>query len=611
MMDTELKKTNKLDRHLLFVIMSTVLMAGTLLAKNYKGAEYRTIESFLYGRFEARYRPPAGTGALASFFTYHDFSSSSAEWNEIDFEILGRYNHVVQTTSIGPYQKIRASHQWVPFNTHDDFHTYAFEWTPDYIAWFVDNQEVYRQDGDFISDFKFPQKIMMNIWNPEYEDWAGPWFDENLPLFAYYDYVSYASYTPGKGNCGSNNNFTLQWKDDFDYWDHTRWEKATHTFQGNKCDFVPENILFKNGKLILCLTDPEHIGGQDTQPPTMLYVWALENEVYIRFNEALDTLSAQNKSNYTIPGIQINKAELLDAQTVKLSTSGLQLGQRYNLVCINVQDLAEPPNKQIGQVKSFTPLQYLSFPIQINVGGDSVATYRSDQLWTPDRLYGHQDGISHTWFGHPEIENTHADELFWTELEGVVNYQIRVPVGDYQINFWICENQFQQQGARVFDIIVNGKKIISSLDPFKQFGYRFAGKIVADTVTAKDGLLSMHFTAIAGKTLLNAIQVVPLTTRIGKQSYREVMKDYSLVKIFPNPFNSSTTFLFKSVLESRAKIEIYNLKGQKVWSKKLANLKHGTHQVRWFPQQHSSGIYFAKIHLNKDECVTKKLVLIK
>ena len=78
--------------------------------KDYKGAEYRTKEAYIYGRFEVRYKPPKGDGFLASFFAYHEISSS-IEWNEIDFEILGRYDHDVLVTSIGPGQKTRNSHQ--------------------------------------------------------------------------------------------------------------------------------------------------------------------------------------------------------------------------------------------------------------------------------------------------------------------------------------------------------------------------------------------------------------------------------------------------------------------------------------------------------------------
>ena len=56
-------------------------------------------------------------------------------------------------------------------------------------------------------------------------DWGGFWDDRVLPRFSYYDWVRYASYTPGNGDTGTNNNFTYQWQDDFNEFDTTRWEK--------------------------------------------------------------------------------------------------------------------------------------------------------------------------------------------------------------------------------------------------------------------------------------------------------------------------------------------------------------------------------------------------
>src|SRR6185369_803329 len=55
----------------------------------YSGAELRTKDAYLYGRFETRMRSAAGSGLLSSFFTYSD--ASYPTWNEIDLEILGRY----------------------------------------------------------------------------------------------------------------------------------------------------------------------------------------------------------------------------------------------------------------------------------------------------------------------------------------------------------------------------------------------------------------------------------------------------------------------------------------------------------------------------------------
>ena len=47
--------------------------------------------------------------------------------------------------------------------------------------------------------------------------------------------MSYASYTPGEGDVGTDSNFTFLWRDDFDYFDSTRWEKKDdHTWGGNQ-----------------------------------------------------------------------------------------------------------------------------------------------------------------------------------------------------------------------------------------------------------------------------------------------------------------------------------------------------------------------------------------
>lgn len=309
-------------------IFCRVLIIGLLLnsigiAKDYKGAEYRTKESYTYGRFEVRYKPPKGDGFLASFFTYHEFTTSK-EWNEIDFEILGRYDHDVLVTSIAPGQKIRNSHQWVEFNTHEDFHNYGFEWTPDYIAWFIDNKEFYRQTQTHVAEFKYDQKIMMNIWPPDWEPWAGILDDRVLPVFAYYDWVSYAAYTPASGKTGTNNNFTLQRKDEFDSLDHNHWEKATHTFGGNNCDFVPENAVFKDGCLILCLTKATPLGYVDLTPPAIQWARAFQDKIMIGFTEALESSSAQTTTNYLISGITIAEAKLLeDNRTVALTVTGL------------------------------------------------------------------------------------------------------------------------------------------------------------------------------------------------------------------------------------------------------------------------------------------------
>ncbi len=134
---------------IIFIVILIFLFIGDNSAKHYKGAEYRTIEAYTYGRFEINYKSMPIEGLLASFFTYREIEGVG-DWNEIDLEILGRYDNEIQFNTITPGQVNQVRHHSVDFNPHTDYHTYAFEWTPEYVAWFIDGIEVYRQTGPIL-----------------------------------------------------------------------------------------------------------------------------------------------------------------------------------------------------------------------------------------------------------------------------------------------------------------------------------------------------------------------------------------------------------------------------------------------------------------------------
>ncbi|HJL75253.1 MAG TPA: family 16 glycosylhydrolase, partial [Candidatus Marinimicrobia bacterium] len=248
-----------ISRFLLFSFISAML-----LAKPYRGGELRTIESFQYGRFEVRMKSAPGSGVISSFFTFHDYWSeghtSSVYWNEIDLEWLGRYDDKVHTNLIIHDQWDLPDLSDLTFNPHEDFHTYAFEWTSEYIAFFVDDQLIRWVDNFYIESMYREQKIMMNIWQSTSVEWAGSFSASTLPTYAFYDWVKYYLWVDGTGNAGTNNDFILLWEDNFDSWDTNRWEKATHTWDGNNADFIHNNVVFMSGYMILCLTVPSATG---------------------------------------------------------------------------------------------------------------------------------------------------------------------------------------------------------------------------------------------------------------------------------------------------------------------------------------------------------------
>ena len=240
----------------LFLFISCLVLNAQ---KPYRGAEYRTIETFLYGRFEVRMKSALGSGIVSSFFTIRDYwgegLSDPQYWREIDFEALGNHTDKFQTNIITQYEQHHEILHTLLYNPHVGFHTYVFEWTPEYIDFYIDGQLVRHDGNPYVGTLDTYQKIMMNIWQPIWEDWVGEFDEDILPVYAFYDWVKYYSFTPGSGDYGLDNNFSHEWTDEFDYFDQVRWQKATHTWSSNNAQFVHENAVIQNGYLILCLTD--------------------------------------------------------------------------------------------------------------------------------------------------------------------------------------------------------------------------------------------------------------------------------------------------------------------------------------------------------------------
>lgn len=147
-------------------------------------------DEFLYGYFEARFRMPRGNGLIAAFFTYTR-PGGVETWNEIDMELLGRdprrLELVYHVAGQATLEVIN-----LPFDPSEDFHTYAFEWLPDRIRWYVDNRLVHTARGPLVRQLNRPQNIFASLWNSErMPRWLGvidpseaPW-EMNVACIAY------------------------------------------------------------------------------------------------------------------------------------------------------------------------------------------------------------------------------------------------------------------------------------------------------------------------------------------------------------------------------------------------------------------------------------------
>ena len=236
---------------------ATALIATVCVAEaSFRSGSVSTYEKFTYGKFITRMKAPDKMGTVASFFTYWDGPDfTPTEWNELDIEIVPSVVHNPFSMNIiyGDGVDKKESHQYAAgFNPHDDWHTYAMEWTPEYISWSIDGHEVRHvpTTDPAVEHMVKEQSLRMNFWTPTFHSWGKGLDAHDMPWYVLYDYVEVWLWN------SDSNEFELHWKDDFDKFDSKRWHKASGGFDANSSVFHPENVSVKAGNLVLKM-EPE------------------------------------------------------------------------------------------------------------------------------------------------------------------------------------------------------------------------------------------------------------------------------------------------------------------------------------------------------------------
>jgi beta-glucanase (GH16 family) len=157
----------------------------------YASGEYQTHAFFGYGRFEVRLKSVAAPGVVTGFFTYTGPTFGKPH-DEIDFEFLGKSPRQVQinyfTDGVGQH----STDIDLGFDASEAFHTYAFEWRPDSIRWFVDGRQVHEETGARGPLPSTPGKIYLDLWaGRDLDDWIGRFAYPGHPLVAEVDCVAF------------------------------------------------------------------------------------------------------------------------------------------------------------------------------------------------------------------------------------------------------------------------------------------------------------------------------------------------------------------------------------------------------------------------------------
>ena len=300
------------------IILSAISFC-ILAQKNYKGAEVYSNQSWKYGKVEMRMRMAKGSGILSTFFTYKNGSEvSGAFWEEVDIEVFGKNNaESFQSNIITNNPKKTSEEVHTPgYSMGDAYHTYTLEWTPNYVAWFIDGVLMRKTIGGQVSELTNTESFRFNLWAANITSWVGA-FDVNaLPAYQFVNWVKYSTYTPGTGNNGAD--FTLNWTDDFNTFNTTQWSKANWTFGENLADFDPNNALVKDGYLVLVLSKAGQTGFTGTVPidqvtnptPTVSITSPTANAIFC--SNSIININA----NASISSGSISKVDFYDGNTL-------------------------------------------------------------------------------------------------------------------------------------------------------------------------------------------------------------------------------------------------------------------------------------------------------
>jgi endo-1,3-1,4-beta-glycanase ExoK len=140
-------------------------------SKPFAGGELQSHAYHRYGYYEVRMRVPRGDGIVAAFLSY-SMPEGRATQQEIDIEFVGsRPNMIELGYHKGRHSEAQRVH--LPFDATEDFHTYAFEWTPEGIRWFVDNRLTHVYANDYTRGLSAPERIYLSLSASRIAAWTG------------------------------------------------------------------------------------------------------------------------------------------------------------------------------------------------------------------------------------------------------------------------------------------------------------------------------------------------------------------------------------------------------------------------------------------------------
>jgi hypothetical protein len=218
------------------------------------------------------------------------------------------------------------------------------------------------------------------------------------------------------------------------------------------------------------------------------------------------------------------------------------------------------------------------------------------------------DGTSSSYSSNLQINGTDEDEIYRSEKYGMVTYNVRLHNGIYNVKLMFAENYFTQSGKRIFDVYIEGNRVLQDFDIFNLVGNNTAYVKEVFNVEVTDGELNIHFASKIDNALINGIVIELVSLGVNDEIIPDE-KAFLLQQNFPNPFNGQTQIEFIINQPDNYHLTVYDLKGSIIQGSDLGYLASGKYSRKFNYDFLSSGVYFYELK-NSRISQTKKFVLL-
>jgi hypothetical protein len=135
-------------------------------------------------------------------------------------------------------------------------------------------------------------------------------------------------------------------------------------------------------------------------------------------------------------------------------------------------------------------------------------------------------------------------------------------------------------------------------------------KGVENVEFANDKISIFEYGLDPARTIILALQD-GITSVEDQDGQSQIPRAVSLSQNYPNPFNGETVIKYYIPGKKSVKIEIYDLRGQKIDTLVNEEQNAGYHSVSFNADGLSSGIYLYRLQTDNYRGVTKKLIYVK